>query len=80
MHRVVYNLTCMQGPFVGSWQSSELGGGGGSAGKATTWEGGHRVPAIFRWPGRIAAGGVSDALTSALDIVPTVAALAGFAL
>ena len=30
--------------------------------KGTTWEGGMRVPCIVRWPGRIAAGRVSDEL------------------
>jgi arylsulfatase A len=37
----------------------EHGGSAGALrdGKGTTWEGGHRVPAIFWWPGRIKAGG-----------------------
>ena len=43
--------------------------------KNTTWEGGHRVPGIFYWPGRIAAGSVSDQTTLTMDILPTVAAL-----
>ncbi len=30
--------------------------------KRDGWEGGHRVPFIARWPGRIAAGRTSDAL------------------
>ena len=46
-------------------------------GKATAFEGGHRVPAIARWPGHIPAGQVSDALATAMDIMPTVAGLAG---
>jgi arylsulfatase A-like enzyme len=59
-----------------------MGNHGGSAGpfregKATTFEGGHRVPAIVRWPGNIPAGSVSDALATAMDLTPTVAALAG---
>eukprot|EP00051_Salpingoeca_urceolata_P017294 m.234400 g.234400 ORF g.234400 m.234400 type:complete len:263 (+) comp18915_c0_seq15:1255-2043(+) len=48
-----------------------------SAGKLTSWEGGHRVPGVARWPGVIAAGSVSHALTSTLDYLPTIAALAG---
>ena len=68
----------LQGPFEGKWQSSRFGGGGGSSGKVTVWEGGHRVPAIMRWPGRIPGGRVSDALTSTLDLLPTFAALAGY--
>ena len=45
-----------------------------SGGKYLTLEGGHRVPAIIRWPGGIPAGQVSDQLVSALDILPTIAA------
>jgi arylsulfatase A-like enzyme len=47
--------------------------------KATTWEGGVRVPGIVRWPGRVAAGTTRDAMISTLDVLPTFAALAGVA-
>lgn len=43
--------------------------------KATTWEGGQRVPAIVRWPRRIATGRVSGELTTAMDLYPTLAAV-----
>jgi len=43
-------------------------------------EGGHRVPAIIRWPSRIPAGQVSDQLVSALDVLPTIAAATGASL
>ena len=46
-------------------------------GKGTTFEGGQRVPAIMRWPGRIAAGLVSDELVTAMDLFPTIAGLTG---
>lgn len=57
---------------------------GGSAGplrdgKGTTWEGGHRVPAIFWWPGRIKAGGSIGEIGTTLDLFTTVAKLAGAA-
>lgn len=39
-------------------------------GAPSVYEGGVRVPAIFRWPGKIPAGMNSDALLSQLDIVP----------
>lgn len=57
----------------------------GSAGhlrgaKATTWEGGMRVPFVARWPGRIPAGQVSADLAATLDVLPTVAGIAGAAL
>jgi len=45
--------------------------------KGTTWDGGYLVPFVARWPGRIAAGTRSDALTMNIDILPTIARLAG---
>ncbi|TDI45016.1 MAG: arylsulfatase [Acidobacteria bacterium] len=58
------------------------GENGGSAGpfregKGSSFEGGHRVPAIMRWPGQIPAGLVSDELVTAMDIFPTVAGIVG---
>jgi len=49
-------------------------------GKGSTWEGGHRVPGIFCWPGTIPAGRIEQTPISTLDIMPTVSALAGFGL
>lgn len=46
---------------------------------ATLWEGGHRVPAIAAWPGRIAPG-TSDALALTMDLMPTLLELAGVSL
>jgi len=46
-------------------------------GKGTAFDGGPRVPAIWRWPGRIEAGSVSSELASTLDILPTLAAITG---
>lgn len=48
--------------------------------KRDGWEGGHRVPFIARWPGRIPAGQVSAQLTNTTDIFATLASLVGFAL
>ncbi|XP_043824649.1 arylsulfatase A [Dromiciops gliroides] len=45
-------------------------------GKGTTYEGGVREPALAFWPGHIMPG-VSHELASILDLLPTVAALAG---
>lgn len=45
--------------------------------KATTFEGGERVPFIARWSGTIPAGRTSAEWGSHLDIVPTVASLCG---
>jgi arylsulfatase len=46
-------------------------------GKATSFEGGHRVPCIVRAPGRVPAGVVCDRVWTTLDVLPTFAALAG---
>lgn len=35
---------------------------GGSPAKQTTWEGGHRVPAVAYWPGRVPINVTSTAL------------------
>ena len=49
-------------------------------GKGTTWEGGHRVCFLARWPGRVPAGSSSDEMTVSVDLLPTFAALAGASL
>ena len=49
-------------------------------GKYVTMEGGHRVPAIFYWPGHIPAGRVSDAMVSSLDLLPLFCHVAGVGL
>ncbi len=41
-------------------------------GKFSNYEGGHRVPAVARWPGRIKAGWISDELIAGMDLLPTV--------
>jgi arylsulfatase A-like enzyme len=43
--------------------------------KFDAWEGGHRIPFIARWPGKIPAGSVSDQLISNVDILATFAAI-----
>ncbi|QDU35997.1 Arylsulfatase [Maioricimonas rarisocia] len=48
--------------------------------KRDQWEGGHRVPFIARWPGRIAPGSVSDQTICQTDIMHTCAAIVGFEL
>ena len=45
--------------------------------KGTTWEGGMRLPCLLRWPAQIGAGQVCDGLSSAIDLYPTFAAVAG---
>ncbi len=45
--------------------------------KFSAWEGGHRVPFIARWPGKIRPGSTSDQLVSNIDLFATIAALTG---
>ncbi|QKJ32055.1 sulfatase [Mucilaginibacter mali] len=51
--------------------------GGFREGKATTFEGGTRVPLLMRWPGKIEAGGINSHLMTNMDILPTIAAATG---
>ena len=46
-------------------------------GKATTFEGGVRVPFVARWPGRIPKGAVGRLPAMTIDLLPTLAKLAG---
>lgn len=45
--------------------------------KGTIYEGGFRVPAIIRWPGKIKPGTVENGIFSGLDWYPTLLAAAG---
>ncbi|MGA9091693.1 MAG: arylsulfatase [Bradyrhizobium sp.] len=45
--------------------------------KGTVMEGGFRVPAMIRWPGKVPADTVENGLFSGLDWLPTFAAAAG---
>lgn len=46
-------------------------------GKFSHFEGGHRVPAVAWWPGKIKAGTKSDALLAGFDLFPTLTDIAG---
>ena len=64
----------------GPWLS--YGNHAGSAGplregKGTTWDGGQREPCIMRWPGKIPAGTVCREPAMTIDVLPTLAKLAG---
>jgi arylsulfatase A-like enzyme len=54
--------------------------GGWRGVKRDGWEGGHRVPFIARWPGRIPKGQVSDQMTNTTDIFATLASVVGYKL
>ncbi len=48
--------------------------------KRDQWEGGHRVPFIARWPGKIAPGSISEQTICQTDIFATCAAIIGYTL
>ena len=48
-----------------------------AGGKGTVLEGGFRVPMILRWPGKVPAGKVENAIVSGLDFFPTLVSFAG---
>ena len=54
--------------------------GGWRGVKRDAWEGGHRVPFIARWPGRIPEGQVSDQMSNTTDIFATLASVVGYRL
>ena len=45
--------------------------------KDTNWEGGWRVPAFIRWPGKIKPGTVLNGIVCHQDMLPTLLAIAG---
>lgn len=66
----------------GPWLTPDTVRSAGSAwplkgSKFNTFEGGHRVPAIVKYPGKITPGLVSNELVSSMDIFPTIAHIAG---
>jgi hypothetical protein len=79
-HQLAENTLVIFTSDNGPWLN--FGNHAGSAGpfregKGTAFEGGVRVPAIMRWPGRIEPGVVSRKMASTIDILPTVAAITG---
>ncbi len=48
--------------------------------KRYPYEGGHRVPGIARWPGKIAPGSINTSLINGTDFLPTMLELAGLSL
>lgn len=59
----------------GAWLGGSTGGLRGMKGQ--TWDGGLRVPGIFRWPGHLPAGSVVTAPCGTIDVYPTLLKLAG---
>jgi arylsulfatase len=63
------------GPHMNSWPDAAMTPFRGE--KNTNYEGGWRVPAAVRWPGKIKAGSVSNEIMHHMDWLPTFAAIAG---
>ena len=64
----------------GPWLSKKDLGGSAKPlrdGKQTVYEGGMRVPTIARWPGRVPAGKACTEVGCVIDLLPTLATLAG---
>ena len=57
--------------------ATKNGSNGALAGyKGSLWEGGHRVPAVAYWPGRIKPGTVTNQITMGMDMFPTMVSIA----
>ena len=75
-------FTSDNGPTRGGGRWGKRSAVGGSAGglrgnKGGTFEGGMREPGIFWWPGKIAPSAETAEVASILDLLPTLAELAG---
>jgi arylsulfatase A-like enzyme len=70
---VVYSTD--NGPHMNTWPDGGMTPFRGE--KNTNWEGAYRVPAVVRWPGRIAPGTVFNEIMSHTDWFPTLLAAAG---
>lgn len=46
--------------------------------KRDSWEGGHRVPFIVRWPGNVEKGTTNEQLVCLTDVLATIAAITSF--
>jgi arylsulfatase A-like enzyme len=44
----------------------------------TAWEGSLRAPFLIRWPGKVPAGSVSNEIVHVVDLLPTLARVAGY--
>ena len=61
----------------GSYRGKNGSNGELTQGKTTLWEGGIRVPGIFKWPGVVTAGAIENRPAGVVDIFPTISAIVG---
>jgi arylsulfatase A-like enzyme len=69
-------FTSDNGPWL-SYGNHSGSAGGLREGKGTSFEGGQRVPCLMYWKGTIPEGIICNKLVSGIDILPTLAAIAG---
>jgi arylsulfatase len=63
------------GPHMNTWPDGAMTPFQGE--KNTNWEGGWRVPAMVRWPGKVEPGSVTNEIVHHMDWLPTILAAAG---
>jgi arylsulfatase len=71
----IVQYTTDNGPHMNTWP--DAGWSPFQSEKNTNWEGGWRVPAMVRWPGRIEPGSVTNEIVHHMDWLPTLLAAAG---
>jgi arylsulfatase A-like enzyme len=72
----IFIFTTDNGPWL-NYGNHAGSSGGLREGKTTSWEGGQRVPCIISWPASIPTGTVCNKVASAIDFLPTIAAIVG---
>ncbi len=76
-HTVIF-ITSDNGPCLTSKPEASAGSAWPLRGsKFNTFEGGHRVPGIVKYPGHVPPGKLSVELVSSMDIFPTIAGITG---
>jgi arylsulfatase len=74
-NRTIVFYSTDNGPHYNTWPDAAATPFRGE--KNTNWEGGWRVPAMVRWPGKIKAGSVTNGIVHHMDWFPTFLATAG---
>ncbi|MCB0600991.1 MAG: sulfatase [Saprospiraceae bacterium] len=69
-------VTSDNGPWI-NYGNHAGSTGGLREGKGTSFEGGQREPCLVVWPDHVPAGVISNRLSSAIDVLPTIAEVTG---
>lgn len=76
MDNTLIIITSDNGPWANYGNHAGSAGGLREA-KATTFDGGNRIPCIMYWKGHTKAGSICNKLTSNIDLFPTIAEITG---